>query len=595
MTGTGGWPMTIVMTPQKQPFFAATYLPRTSRAGMTGLVEVLTSIAESWKKQRQSLVELAEKSTNYLTENLETSSRKETVGRTLLDEGFIMLLDSFDSLNGGFGHAPKFPSPSNLLFLLRYFNMKQARQPLEMVEKTLQKMKLGGIFDHLGFGFHRYSTDSNWLVPHFEKMLYDQAMLCMAYAEAYQATNKTEYKKTAEEILQYVLREMVDVNGGFYSAEDADSEGQEGKSYLWTKKEVVTELDGEAKVFCRIFNVSEEGNFRTLLQEGGPGANILYMKKPLSELASELHRDYEDLEQFIERTTRVLFEARRKRVHPFKDTKILTDWNGLMIAAFAKCAQALNSEKYAEAAKKASTFILQKLRTQSSTLLHRYKDGESAVEGMVDDYAFLIWGLIELYEATYVLDYLEKALELQDMMIEELWDKQENAFFFSPRTAEKQVLLRIKEFDDGAIPSGNSVALFNMIRLARLTGRVEYEEKAAALSQTLNSNSGHRNTMFLAAAGFLVGPAYEVVVVGDPQSNTTSTMLQNINAIYCPNKVVLFKPENDKTLAEVANYARSMTTVDSKTTAYVCSNFVCSNPLTDVDQVLKALRSLQTG
>lgn len=590
MTGTGGWPLTIIMTPQKQPFFAGTYLPKTSRAGMTGLIEVLRSIGESWEKRRQTIITLAEGSANYVIESSGASDRKEAVSRVLLDEGYVMLLDSFDSLHGGFGCAPKFPSLHNLLFLLRYFKTRHTKQALEMVEKTLQRMRLGGIFDQLGFGFHRYSTDSKWLVPHFEKMLYDQAMMCMAYTEAYQATNKTEYKQTAEDILQYVLTEMVDETGGFYSAEDADSEGQEGKFYLWTRNEISKELADEAGLFCKIFNVSEEGNF-TPLHDSVSGGNILYLKKSLNELASEMHMSPDHLEAFTKRTTRTLFKKRRTRVRPFKDTKILTDWNGLMIAAVAKCAQAFNSEKYAEAAEKALEFIFLRMTTQSGTLLHRYKDGEAAVEGMIDDYAFLIWGLIETYEASYIRDWLKKALELQDVMIERLWDRQGTAFFFAPETSARE-LPRIKEFNDGAIPSGNSVAFLNLARLSRLTGRVDYEEKAAALGQTINAHSGQRNTMFLAAATFLVGPAHEIVVVGDPLSRSTLNMLKNVNAVYCPNKVVLFKSGNDNSLAEIAGYTRLMKTIDSKTTAYICTNFVCKSPLTDVDQVSRILRSL---
>jgi uncharacterized protein YyaL (SSP411 family) len=590
MTGTGGWPLTIIMTPQKQPFFAGTYLPKTSRTGMTGLIEVLHSIAENWEKRRRAIMGYAEKASNYIIESSQANQEKATVDRALLDEGFIMLLDSFDNMQGGFGYAPKFPSPHNLLFLLRYHKTKGNKRAIEMVEKTLQRMRLGGIFDQLGFGFHRYSTDSNWLIPHFEKMLYDQALMCMVYSEAYQATSKTEYKQTAEAILQYVLTEMVDETGGFYSAEDADSEGQEGKFYLWTRNEISETLGDEAETFCKIFNVSEEGNF-TSAHDNVQGMNILHMRKPLNELTSEIHMSRENLEAFLKRTTKTLFEKRQTRIRPFKDTKILTDWNGLMIASLAKCAQAFDSEKYAEAAKKALELIFRKMLTQSGTLLHRYKDGEAAVEGMIDDYAFLIWGLIETYEATYVSDWLKKAIMLKDTMIEKFWDKKETAFFFAPETKEKE-LPRLKEFNDAAIPSGNSVALLNLARLSRLTGRVDFEEKAAALGQTITAYSGQLNTMFLAAATFSVGPTHEVVVVGDPQSPNTLSMLKNANAIYCPNRVVLFKSNNDDALAEVAAYTRFMKTIDSEPAAYICSNFTCKRPITDVDQVSKILRSL---
>jgi len=588
MTGTGGWPLTIVMTPQKRPFFAGTYFPRKTQAGMVGLIELLTSIAESWETDRQNLLTLAETSTNYLTEHFPSSEQKEMVNQVLLDEGYLTLLDSFDDLNGGFGTAPKFPSPHNLMFLLRYYNTKHAKQSLDMIEKTLQKMRLGGIYDHLGFGFHRYSTDSSWTVPHFEKMLYDQATTCMAYTEAYQITKKGDYKKTAEEILQYILAEMTDPKGGFYSAEDADTEGQEGKFYLWTKAEIVNVLGNDAELICRIFNISESGDEKQSSDNNPAGTSILHLKKSLDQLASEMRMDPEILKSTVSKSLKMLYRKRQERARPFKDTKILADWSGLMIAAFAKCAQAVDSDEYARVAEKASNFILETLKTQEGALMHRYKDGEVTVEGMIDDYAFFIWGLIETYEATFELDYLKAAVELQNMMIEQLWDASDPAFFFAPKRDE-QLLVRNKEFNDGAIPSGNSVAVLNLIRLARLTGKTDYEEKARALATTISLDARHDNTMFLAAASFLTGPTYEIVVVGDPHSSETHSMLQSVNSQFSPNKVMIFKPTNDKTLENIAAYTRFMTTTESKTTAYVCRDFRCSLPLTEIAKVLEAL------
>jgi hypothetical protein len=317
-------------------------------------------------------------------------------------------------------------------------------------------------------------------------------------------------------------------------------------------------------------------------------ANVLHLKKPLDELASEMRTDPEILKSTVSKSLDLLYRKREGRSRPFKDKKILTDWNGLMIAAFAKCAQALNSRVYAEIAKKGSNFILQTLRTQQGTLMHRYKDGEVAVEGMIDDYAFFIWGFIETYEATFLLNYLKAAIELQDIMIEQLWDESNAAFFYAPKHSEK-VLIRNQEFNDSAIPSGNSVGLFNLIRLARLNGKIDYEEKAKALAGTVSSNDRHDNTMFLTAASFLIGPTYEIVIVGNPQSPETQNMLQSINSKFSPNKVVTFKATNDKTLENIAPYTGFMTAIDSKTTAYVCSNFRCKLPLTDTVKVLEAL------
>jgi len=553
-----------------------------------GLVDLLASIAESWENDRQSLLNLAETSTNYLMEHFRSSEQKEAMNQVLLDEGYIALLDSFDDLNGGFGTAPKFPSPHNLMFLLRYYNMKHTNQSLDMVEKTLQKMRLGGIYDHLGFGFHRYSTDSSWTVPHFEKMLYDQAMTCMAYTEAYQVTRKEDYKKTAEEILQYVLAEMTDPEGGFYSAEDADTEGQEGRFYLWTKAEIENALGNDTELICKIFNISKNDGKNQPSNNNRARASILHLKGPLDQLASEMRVDPEILKSTVSKSLKMLYKKRQERARPFKDTKILTDWNGLMIAALAKCAQAFKLDEYAKVVGKASNLILETLRTRKGALMHRYKDDEVTVEGMIDDYAFFIWGLIETYEVTFKVDYLKAAVELQDMMIEQLWDESDAAFFFAPKRGE-QLLVRNQEFNDGAIPSGNSVAVFNLIRLARLTGKTDYEEKARALAATVSLNARYDNTMFLTAASFLIGPTYEIVVVGNPQSLETHNMLQTVNSKFSPNKVVIFKPTNDKTLENLAPYTKFMTTTDSKTTAYVCRDFRCNLPLTEAARVLEAL------
>ena len=588
MTGSGGWPLTIVMTPQKQPFFAGTYFPKKARYGMVGLVEVLTSIAESWEKKRQYILASAKRSTDYLTDEPVTDHRRETVSKDLLDEGFVRLLDSFDDMNGGFGSAPKFPSPHNLLFLLRYYHLKRTQRALGMVEKTLRKMRLGGIYDQLGFGFHRYSTTSNWAVPHFEKMLYDQAMICMPYTEAYQATGNEEYKSTAKEILEYVLTEMIDSGGGFYSAEDADSEGCEGKFYVWSRSEIMNELGDDAELICKIFNVSEEGNSTATTDSDTIRANVLYLKRPLDALASEMKRDPQVLKEAVSRSARSLCRKRADRIRPFKDMKILTDWNGLMIAAFAKSAQAFGSQRFAEVAKKASDFILQVLRTPEGRLMHRFKDGDVAVVGMIDDYAFLVWGLIETYEATFCLDYLKAAIELQDVLLEQFWDERDEAFFYTSKQGE-DMLMRTKEFGDGAVPSGNSVALFNLARLARLTARIDYEEKAAGLARTIRFKAGSNSTMFLTAASFVIGPTFEIVVVGESKSKDTWTMLRRINAKFSPNKTVLFKPDGDKTVGKIAGYTQSMVMAGSKATAYVCSNFKCGLPLTDPAKVLETI------
>ncbi len=508
MTASGGWPLTIITTPQKEPFFAGTYLPKSGRGGMTGLVDLLRNIAGLWERDRNRLISTAENTTEYLVDYVGAKHREEELTEIVFDEAFIRLLDSFDQNNAGFGRSPKFPSPHNLLFLLRYWKRRGRQQALEMVEKTLRKMRLGGIFDQVGFGFHRYSTDSRWLVPHFEKMLYDQAMMAIAYIEAYQATGKEEYRKTAEEIFEYVLRDMQNPTGGFFSAEDADSEGQEGKFYMWTMAEIEQVLGENADLIIEVFNVSREGNYYDEGHKARTGKNILHFRESLLELSVHLDVGYEELTGVLRTVRQKLFEARRERIHPLKDDKILTDWNGLMIAALAKGAQVFNSTRFLKAAVNAVGFILEKLQRTDGRLIHRYREGEATVDGNLDDYAFLVWGLIELYETTFDTEYLEAALRLQDDMLEHFWDRESGGFFFKSDDSEK-LLIRHKEFRDGAIPSGNSVTFLNLIRLSRMTGKTHYEEKAVTLARAVSSHeegTPSHNTMFLVALDFLIGP-----------------------------------------------------------------------------------------
>ena len=588
--GSGGWPLTIFMTPRKQPFFAGTYFPKSSRSGMTGLVDLLKQVAELWKKDKTKLVSSAEKTVELLRENALTKLNGEELDQTTLDEGFVDLLEGFDSANGGFGTRPKFPIAINLLFLLRYWRKKGRLQALNIVEKTLQKIRQGGIFDQVGFGFHRYSTDSTWLVPHFEKMLYDQALICMAYVETYQATGKPEYQKVAEEILDYILRDMSDPEGGLYSSEDADSEGQEGKFYLWIDTEIRELLGRHADLMIRVFNVQRKGNYYNEARQRKTGKNILHLNEPLQELAVDFGLGFEELSSIFEESRRKLFEAREKRARPLKDTKILTDWNGLMIAALAKSARAFNQPRYAGAAERSVKFIIEKLQVSDGRLKHRYKDGEAAIIGNLDDYAFVIWGLIELYETTFELRYLTEALRLQHVMIKHFWDGTDGGFYFTSDDDEK-ILIRSKEFHDSAIPSGNAVALLNLIRLTRMTGDIELEEKTEELKKAFVNLSADNtgNTMLLSALDFVAGPAYEVVIVGDPQSQTTKETLRTMGTKFIPNKTVLFKSENDEQLEKIAEYTKNMKTINNKTTIYVCSNFTCNKSTNDIDQALEAI------
>ncbi|MFC1995207.1 thioredoxin domain-containing protein [Chloroflexota bacterium] len=595
LTGSGGWPLNIIMTPDKEPFFAATYIPKETRFGRTGMLDLIPRIKELWFTRQSEVLKSASEITAALQKTAQDAPGQE-LGESILHLTYDQLNEHFDELYGGFGDAPKFPRPHNLIFLLRYWNRTGNERALEMVEKTLQAMRLGGMYDHVGFGFHRYSTDSQWLVPHFEKMLYDQALLASAYTEAYQATGKEEYAQTAQEILDYVLRDMQARGGGFYSAEDADSEGVEGKFYLWTYEEIQKVLSSaEMDLAVKVFNINPDGNYSDKLKGEEVGYNILHLTSSVADLASELNISTAELQNRIEIVRQKLFTYREKRVHPYKDDKILTDWNGLMIAALAKGARVYDEPRYLDAAQRANEFILSRLRTPDGRLLHRYRDGQSAVPAYIDDYAFLIYGMLELYEATFDAGCLKTALELNEDLIEHFWDDAIGGFFFTADDAEG-LIIRQKEIYDGAIPPGNSVAMLNLLRLGRITANVDLEVKAAkigqAFSETVNRTpSGY--TQLMVAVDFAVGPTYEVVVVGDRRATDTQEMLAAIHGYFSPNKVVIFRPTDQRRpdIDQIVPFIVDYTSIDGKATAYVCLNYSCKLPTTDKSTMLELLSS----
>jgi hypothetical protein len=601
MIGSGGWPLTIIMTPDKKPFFATTYIPKETRFGRIGMKEIVPSIKALWEGRRNELLTSAEQIAGALdqSEREAQGSLGSELGEGTLKTAYDQLARSFDAQNGGFGIAPKFPTPHNLMFLLRYWRRTGDKRALGMVEKTLEAMRLGGIYDHIGFGFHRYSTDSRWFLPHFEKMLYDQALLAMAYIEAYQATDGNgAYEQTAREIFSYVLRDMMHPEGGFYSAEDADSEGEEGRFYLWTLAEVEHVLSTEeAELISRVFNVKEKGNFQEEATGGETDKNILFLEKPLAAIASNLAIPVEELGQRLGTARAKLFDARTKRIHPHKDDKVLVDWNGLMIAALAKGAQVFDEPRYAEAARQSADFILARLVDARGRLYHRYRDGEAAIGAFLDDYAFLCWGLIELYESTFETSYLQKALDLNAIMLKYFWDRERGGLYFTADDADR-VLVRKKEIYDGAVPSGNSVAMLNLLRLARLTGHQEYEEKAAALSGAFSDSiaqSPGAHTQFMIALDLARGPSYEVVIVGDPQAEDTKAMVGGLRKAFVPNKVVIFRPAGEEApgINRLAGFTKDLGSLDGKATAYVCRAFRCELPTTEAHQMLALLQEEQ--
>jgi uncharacterized protein YyaL (SSP411 family) len=594
MNGRGGWPLTIIMTPDKKPFFAAMYIPKETRFGQIGIKELIPRIKALWQTQKDDLLTAAERITGAL-DQIASESPGGELNESTLKTTYEHLSQMFDEQYGGFSAAPKFPTPHTLMFLLRYWRRTGNEQALGMAEKTLQTMRLGGIYDHAGFGFHRYSTDSRWLLPHFEKMLYDQALLAMAYTEAYQATGgKSAYEQTAREIFAYVLRDMTDSAGGFYSAEDADSEGEEGKFYLWTQGEVKDILsEEEAELVSTVFNMEKGGNFSEEATGRQTGTNILFLKRTLAEIASDLGIPLDDLHHKLEGARAKLFNARTKRVHPHKDDKILTDWNGLMIAALAKGAQVFGEPLYEEAARRSANFVLASMADAKGRLYHRYRDGEAAIPAFVDDYAFLTWGLIELYEATFETSYLHRALDCTTLMLKHFWDGKTGGFYFVADDADK-ILTRKKETYDGAAPSGNAVAMLNLLRLARLTAHPEYEEKAADISRTFSTaiaQSPASHTQLLIALDLAQGPSYEVVIVGDPGAEDTTAMLKALRGAYIPNAVVLFRPagEEDSDITHLAEFTKGLSSLNDKATAYVCREFRCELPTAEADQMLALL------
>ncbi len=595
LTGSGGWPMTIIMTPDKKPFYAGTYFPKNSRLGRPGLMELLPKIAEVWRNDRQKVLDSAERITQHIV-SLGDGRPGSNLDQQTLDQAQSVFVQVYDPEHGGFGQSPKFPSAHQLSFLLRRYHHTQNQQTLAMVEKTLTQMRLGGIYDQLGFGFHRYSTDAQWLVPHFEKMLYDQAMLIMVYTEAYQATGKVFYAGVAEEIIAYVLRDMTSVDGGFFSAEDADSEGIEGKFYLWTPREIQKILgEKEAALFVKVFNVKEDGNFEDAGSGHNIDQNILHLQKPLPQLSKELGISENQLHSRLEDSRLKLFRAREKRIHPFKDDKILTDWNGLMIAALAKAGYALDNQKYTVAAEKAADFILQHLTADNKRLLKRYRKGKAGLTAHLNDYAFMVWGLLELYEATFETKYLKTAIELNQQMLSHFWDEQNGGLYMTADDAEK-LLVRSKTIYDGAIPSGNSVAVFNLLRLGHLTGNTQYLTKAEEIIKSFSAEvakypAGHSQLMV--ALEFALNPNYEVVIVGKPQKNDTIMMLAALRKPFLPEKVVLFRAMDkhaSKDITDIAPFTLPMAAKNGRATAYVCQEFACKLPTTSIDQMLENLR-----
>ncbi|GAB4323793.1 MAG: thioredoxin domain-containing protein [Candidatus Zixiibacteriota bacterium] len=592
MTGGGGWPLTIIMTPDKIPFFAGTYFPKQSHGQRIGMLDLIPRVRDVWTNQREQVI----RSANSVAEALAkgpTAQAGAFPPDSTLRVGFDQLSNRYDTLHGGFGNAPKFPTPHNYLFLLRYWKRSGDPRAMLMVENSLTRMRLGGMYDHVGFGFHRYSTDSVWLLPHFEKMLYDQAMLTLAYTEAFQATRKNLFQQVVEEVLTYVRRDMTDSGGGFYSAEDADSEGEEGKFYVWSEAELREILDkDDADFYMQLYGFQSDGNFRDQATGEKPGTNIPNLRQPLDEWARENGQDPAQVNARVDSIRQKLFDARETRIHPHKDDKILTDWNGLMIAAFAKAARVFDNESYLDAARHAAEFVLANLRRDDGRLLHRYRNGNAGIDATAEDYAFLIWGLLELYESSFDIDYLETAIQLNSDFIAHFWDESGGGFFLTADDSE-ELISRPKEVYDGAIPSANSVALLNLVRLERITANTELATRAQRLGEAFGQTIAQAplaHAMMLVGLDFIIGPSREIVIAGDPAADDTRAMLNALWSRFEPNKVVVLRPPGAAPrIARIAAYAEPQNSIDGKATAYVCRNYACQLPTTDPAKMLELI------
>ena len=583
--GHGGWPLTVIMTPDKKPFFVGTYFPKESSYYRIGLKDLLLQMADIWKKDKQKVLNRADQ----ILKNFKYLSKKSDEEGYFLNEEdiekcFLHFKDNFDRIYGGFGKAPKFPSPQNLIFLLRYYHFYKDDYALNMVIKTLKNIAKGGIFDHVGYGFHRYSTDSQWLLPHFEKMLYDQAMLIWAYTEAYQITKDEFFKNTAEKIATYLFRDMENKEGAFFSAEDADSEGEEGKFYTWEYSELENILGEDFEIFKHISNIRKEGNYREEATNKLSGKNIIHISRSWDELVIDTGKTVDELKKIYNRSLEKLFKAREKRVRPLKDTKILTDWNGLVIKALSKAGRVFYNKTYIDKAKNTADFIVKHMY-KDGILYHRYKDGEVAIKGNLDDYAFFIFGLLELYQSTFEDKYLQIAMELMDKALELFWDNKEGGFFFSSKD-NKDVLIRQKELYDGAYPSGNAVMYNNLVELFKITSDIKYKK---LITKMENLYSYPLKKIPFGSPTFLIGfmnmlNPVEIVATGD--KNRALDILFKVEEVYIPEKTQIYKSEFTDKISEVI---KNIPTGD-KEKFYICKNFACSEPVETPEEIISLLK-----
>ncbi len=584
LTGRGGWPMTMFLTPDGKPFYGGTYFPPEDRGGMPGFPRILMGVSQAYRERPADVEKSVSQILAALRRMSERSETKKTISTTIIAESVEKIARAFDGENGGLGQAPKFPNPGVYEIFLRHYHQSKSDRYLEMVTHTLTKMAQGGIYDHLGGGFHRYSVDAKWLVPHFEKMLYDNAQLVRIYAEAFKLTANPLFKTVVDETCAYLRREMLHSEGGFYSTQDADSEGEEGRFFVWTVEEINQVMGAEhGEIFCRIYDVSEQGNFEE--------KNILHPILTIEQASKYFRKQAGEIEKLVSDGKQKLFSARERRIKPFRDEKIITAWNGLMLSGLAAAIKISPQPECVEAAQRTIEFFSEKM-FRDGFLLHTYKDGQAKLLGFLDDYACFTAGLLDVYEVLFDPALLARARRLAEIMLGEFWDEDDGAFFFTGRSHER-LISRAKPIFDASVPSGNAVATQVLLRLSALTGEDEYrrrgEKVLRSYYEVLESQPFGFAHMLCALDFYLAAPK-EVVIVGDRHGAATQELLAQIHSCYLPNMTLqLVGP--DQSLETISPLLRGKTQLNGEPTVYVCQNFTCSAPVTDWAELSSLLAS----
>jgi len=588
MTGHGGWPMSVFLTPDLQPFYGGTYWPPEQRMGMPGFKQVIAAVDDVWQNRREQAVEQAAQLTEHLQQTADSESGGEEIDEALLHNAVGKLEQVFDFTHGGFGSAPKFPHSMDLQVILRAWKRWPRDGLRDMVRLNLDKMAHGGIYDHLAGGFARYSVDQRWLVPHFEKMLYDNALLTGAYLDGYLVTSDAEYARVVRETLDYILNYMTDEQGGFHSTEDADSEGEEGKFYVWTPDEMTQVLGEEVgQRFCYVYDVSEGGNFE--------GKSILNLPKTVEQCASLKGWDEEELKSELAEARAKLLTVRDQRVRPGKDDKILVSWNALMIDSMARAAGVLGKPKYLEAAQGAARFILEQMSREDGRLLHSWRHGQAKLDAYLDDYTYLTNALVTLYEASFDERWIDQAVRLADIVIEHFTDPQSGGFYFTADDHER-LLTRNKDYQDSSVPSGNSMAATALWRLGKLCGRSDYCEAAQRTVLSAYRYLQRAPTamgQMLTAADMIIGPTREIVLIGDPAGPETSAVLDELRQSYLPNTVVACRENSAATVStQLDPLFAGKQAHEESLTMFVCENFACQSPVAGAKDAIARLKQL---